>query len=201
MRIIPSSALFFAAVLIAQGQGTFFYDQQSATNGIATFGTSINQGQPIGQAFTPSLSAVGFVQLQLQNNFNLTNATIAVHLWADSLGGTYLGSTEPIALPAGYFALATTFRFANQVAVTPGNTYYFQPVIQLGGNNDWIVSLDYYSYPGDYFFQGVAQPGGLQFWFREGVVVPEPSALLLLGLGLGALLLFRRTLFKRRLPV
>ena len=72
--------LFCAAVLTAHGQGTLTYDQQSATNGIGTFFTSINQSQPIGQAFTPSLSAVGFVQLQVFNGLNLTNATLAVNL-------------------------------------------------------------------------------------------------------------------------
>ena len=121
---------------MASGQGTLLYDQQSATTGIAHFGNSINQSQPIGQAFTPSLSAVGFVQLQLFNGFNPTNATIAVNLWADSLGGTLLGTTEPVSLPARFGTSNTNFLFLSPVAVTPGNTYYFQPIIQSAGNND-----------------------------------------------------------------
>ena len=124
MKITFSSSVLFAAILIAKGQGTFVYDQQSATNGIATFGASISQGEPIGQAFTPSLSGVGFVQLQLLNSFNLTNATIAVNLWADSLGGTFLASTERLSLPAGYGMRTTTFRFGSPVTLTPGSTYY-----------------------------------------------------------------------------
>ena len=79
-------ASFFVAALIASGQGTLIYDQQSATNGIATFGASINQSQPIGQAFTPSFASVGFVQLQLYNGFNLTNATLAVN-FANAFSG------------------------------------------------------------------------------------------------------------------
>lgn len=192
MKINPSLCLFFTAIQIASGQGTLLYDQQSATNGIASGGVAINQAQPLGQAFTPSLAAVGFVQLQLFNGFNLTNATIAVNLWADSLGGTHLGSTEPVSLPAGFGTRTTNFFFASQVAVTPGGTYYFQPVILAGGNNDWTVGVDFYNYPGAYYYQGVPQPGGLNFWFREGIVVPEASILTLFSVGATALWLVHR---------
>ena len=124
MKITSFLSLYFAAALIASGQGTFLYDQQSATAGLTTFGVSINQAQPLGQAFTPSLSGIGFVQLQVDNALNLTNATLAVNLWADSLGGTLLASTEPLSLPAGYRAISTTFLFASPVTVNPGSTYY-----------------------------------------------------------------------------
>ena len=117
MKIHFSFALIFTTTLIVRGQGTFLYDQQSATGGLATYGASINQSQPVGQAFTPSLSAVGFVQLQVDNGFNRTNATLAVNLWADSLGGTLLGTTEPRSFPAGYDTISTTFLFASPVAL------------------------------------------------------------------------------------
>ena len=61
--ILPAALALALTTLAALGQGTFIYDQQSATNwssgsGGAAFGVE----QPFGQAFTPALSAVGFVQ-------------------------------------------------------------------------------------------------------------------------------------------
>ena len=188
MKITSSLAVLCAAAVTAKGQGTFLYDQQSATNGIGTFFVSITEAQPLGQAFTPSLSAVGFVQLQLFNAFTPTNATIAVNLWADSLGGTLLGTTEPLSLPARFGTANTNFLFASPVAVTPGNTYYLQPVIQSGGNSDWFLRVDFYNYSGGaLFMQGQPRTDGQVAWFREGIIVPEPSTMLLFGLGLGVL--------------
>ena len=186
MKITASLSLLFSAVLAAQAQGTFVYDQQSATDGMATFLSSINRGQPIGQAFTPSLGSVGFVQIQLVNVQNLTNATIAVNLWGDSLGGTLLGSSDPLSLPAGYGPDTANLLFASPVAVNPGSTYYLQPVIQAGGNNSWFVLTDFYNYSGGaLFIQGQPRTDGLTAWFREGIIVPEPTVMSLLLLGLG----------------
>ena len=127
-----------------------------------------------------------------------TNATIAINLWADSLSGTLLGTTQPLDLPAGYGTANATFSFASPVALMPGSTYYFQPVIQSGGNSDWFFRADYYDYAGGVLFtQGQPRTDGLVAWFREGIIVPEPSALSLFGLGLGVLFYARRTHTKR----
>jgi hypothetical protein len=186
LSIVLTSRLF--------GQGTLIYDQQSATNGVATFGSSIRPNDQSGQSFTPGLSAVGFVQFQLAD-FSPgpgVAAIIAVNLWADSLGGTFLGSTDPIPLPAGFFGNPTFF-FSAPVPVLPGTQYYFEPVIQAGGgNNSWFMMGDLYNYPGGAFiFQG--QATATDRWFREGIVVPEPSCFSLLLMGIGSLWLLRRT--------
>ena len=46
---------------IANGQGTFVYDQQSATEGAPVDGGAALSQQPLGQSFTPTLPNVGFV--------------------------------------------------------------------------------------------------------------------------------------------
>jgi hypothetical protein len=116
--------IYVAVVLTAfraQGRGTFTYDQQSASNGLAPGGYSLTQGQPLGQAFTPMLSSsVGFVALELAISPTRTNATIYVNLWADSIGGTLLGSTAAISFPASYFVGPINFFFGTPLAVTPG---------------------------------------------------------------------------------
>jgi hypothetical protein len=173
------------------------YDQQSASNGLAPSGYSINLGQPLGQAFTPMLSSVGFVALELENSTARTNATIYVNLWADSIGGTLLGSTAPVSFPASYFLGPTNFFFGTPLAVTPGTQYYLQPVIQSGGNNQWTIQLDFYSYPDPFYGQGVPLSNGQRAWFREGILVPEPSSALLILAGAGFLACSRRAQAKK----
>jgi hypothetical protein len=179
------------------GQGTFMYDQQSASNGLALTGYSLTQGQPLGQAFTPTLSSVGFVALELENSPTRTNATIYINLWADSIGGTLLGSTAPVFFPANFVVGPTNFFFGTPVAVTPGTQYYLQPVIQSGGNNLWTIQADFYGYPGAFYLKGVPQANGINAWFREGILVPEPSPALLILAGAGLLACAHRAQTKK----
>jgi hypothetical protein len=190
--LLSIAALLWTARVL--GQGMLIYDQQSATNGIGTFGAHINLIQPGGQSFTPSLSGVGFVEFQLRDRSPSPGvaAIIAVNLWSGSIGGTLLGSTEPVSLPAGFFG-NTNFLFSAPVPVVSETRYYFQPIIQSGGNDDWLILGDRYNYPvvrGTYIFRGIATEYDL--WFREGIVVPEPLSFYLILFGLGGLLLFRR---------
>jgi hypothetical protein len=69
------------------------------------------------------------------------------------------------------------FSISTPSAVTPGTTYYLQPVIQSGDSFEvGVVSASSYA-NGTAFFHGVAV--GSNLWFREGIVVPEPSVVLL----------------------
>jgi hypothetical protein len=106
--LIFQFGLLFAA-LSACGQGTFIYDQQSATNRSGNYGTGIQELQPMGQSFTPALSSAGFVQLQFVDYLpqDGIGATVYVNLWSDAIGtGTLLGSTTPVYMPDGfYFAI------------------------------------------------------------------------------------------------
>jgi hypothetical protein len=184
---MKTQAILFATLALVRSsvyaQG-FVYDQQSATNGIATFGSPIQPNQPIGQSFTPTLSSIDFVELEFGNSLpNKTNATIAVKIWSGSIGGTLLGSTDPVFIPSSFTDGSTNFSFSASVSLVPGTTYYLQPVILSGGNNSWTVLNDFYNYSGGAMIvQGAPQGGGLDLWFREGMVVPEPSSMALLAL-------------------
>jgi hypothetical protein len=171
------------------GQGTMIYDQSSATNRAFASGYGIQQSQPIGQSFTPTLSSVGFVQLELDdfNSGNGVGATVYVNLRAESITGPVLGTTDPVFMPDGFAYGITNFFFSTPAAVTPGTTYYFQPVVQSGDHWDLIAGA--FDYPGGTFFwSGAPDPSGNDAWFREGVVIPEPSAGVLLLLGGGGFL-------------
>ena len=98
------AAMLVAASTQIHAQG-FIYDQQSATNPISTFTPGVDgldiQPEPLTQSFTPSLSAIGFVQFEfvdIPDNGN-NGATVYVNLWTGSpntSSATLLGSTTPV---------------------------------------------------------------------------------------------------------
>jgi hypothetical protein len=183
------------SALAASGQGTFIYDQQSATNrSLSGGGLPFQAEQPAGQSFTPTLSSVGFAQFEFvdPNAGDGVGATVYLNLLADSLTGPVLGSTDPIAMPDGFFFGVTNFFFATPVAVTPGTTYYFQPVLQ-SGEGLWGIIGGPYSYSGGTsFFNGAPDPNGYNFWFREGALTPEPSSEMLVLVGFAGMWVVRR---------
>jgi hypothetical protein len=187
----PAALALAVTTLAAPGQGTFIYDQQSASNrnsgsGDAPFAVE----QPFGQAFTPALSSVGFVQFEFSAFYpgNGPGATVYVNLWADSLAtGTLLDSTTPVYMPNSFFANVTNFFFAVPVPVTPGTTYYLQPVLQ-SGERLWGITGGNFNYPnGTWFAYGQPVLDGSVLWFREGTYVPEPSSALLFALAAATL--------------
>ena len=149
----------------------------------------IQSSQPIGQSFTPSLDAVGFTQLVLINLSSSDNAVVYVNLLSGSITGQNIGQSAPVTVNIGS-EVPVNFFFSTPVTVTPGTTYYLQPVVQSG---DALINESFlYSYSGgSAIFNGTADPG-TQLYFREGIIiVPEPSTWALFAAG-AATLFFRR---------
>ena len=172
------------------------YDQQSSDeNNYQEGGADIQQNQPIGQSFIPSLSFVGFIRLFIYNGLggNTTAATIHVNLHANSITRPILSTTAPVFIPGGtLFTEPVNFFFASPVAVTPSTSYYFQPIIEDNNNLGLSQSSSYNYLGGTVFAGGVSIPSN-DLWFREGVyVVPEPSSALLVLVSGGALAWSRR---------
>jgi len=169
----------------APAQGTLVYDQESSTDEDPPIGgVRIQFYGTVGQSFTPSLSTVGFVRLRL---FDLdpgsgTGATLAVNLRSTAINGPLLGTTTPVVLGDG-FTGATNFSFATAVPVVPTTTYFLEAVVQSGDN--WGITVIGDSYSGGIIYGGLQPFTGNDLWFREGIIVPEPSSLVLLICGGG----------------
>ena len=175
------------------GQGTFVYDQQSATESTGGGGTVVIQAnQPLGQSFTPTLTSIGFIRLFVgDTTLNGLGATLVVNVRANSITGAILGTSDAVAMPDGFFGYPNFF-FPTPVAVTPNDTYFFQPVLQSGDSTWAVVAYNAYNYSGGMgYANGLANPT-IDLWFREGIIVPEPGAVALVLVGGGMLIWFRR---------
>jgi hypothetical protein len=176
------------------GQGIFIYDQQSAIEGAPQDAGGSLQSQPFGQSFTPTLSAIGFVRFWLNVSIpgNGVGATVVVNLRSNSITGPILSSATPIILPDGFGSGSNgyvNFFFSAPAAVNPGTTYYLQPLVQSGGDS-WGAFAALYSYPGGAMYNN-GSAVSFDLWFREGIVVPEPTTLSLL-IGGGVLFYVKR---------
>jgi hypothetical protein len=188
--------LTLLAVVCASGQGTFVYDQQSSSDEIPPpgyWGDSLQHESQsnggCGQSFTPNLPGVDFVKFMFQglNIPNQAGTKVFVNLRSGSITGPILGVTAPVIMPAAFVGPATFF-IPNTVTVTPGVTYYFEVVPPLHANLPFdspiaIRGSTFYNYAGGMAFGNTHPAAYADLWFREGVVVPEPSSVTLMLLG------------------
>jgi hypothetical protein len=188
-RFLSCWLTVLALVTAGHAQGTFVYDQESSSDETALTGAAhIQFYSSVGQSFTPSLSTVSFVRLRLYdiNPGNSLGATLVVNLRSTSMSGPIMGTTT-VVLPDGYgYIGATNFLFATPVSVIPNTTYFFETLVQSG--DSWGILSTPNTYPSGTFYSGgtgTSFPGN-DIWFREGIIVPEPSALTLLCAGLAA---------------
>jgi hypothetical protein len=84
------------------------------------------------------------------------------------------------------------FLFPSSPVLTPGTAYFLEPVLQSG--DLWQIVYDtHFGYSGGTgFFQGLSAPD-FDMWFREGIIIPEPSSACLVLTGMAVLLHLQRT--------
>ena len=77
-----------------------------------------------------------------------------------------------------------TFYYPDNIGVTPGQLYFFEPVVLSAGSLDVGTKSPSSYLGGDLWSNGLMDPQADR-WFREGIVVPEPSTVWLLAWGSG----------------
>ena len=102
---------------------------------------------------------------------------IYANLRSGSIYGPIIGTTASVQL-ADNFDGPLNLEFVKPVAITPGTTYYFEPVV----DHSWNMGIGQYNYGGGSGFLA-GTPEAWNLWFREGIIVPEPSSFALLIIG------------------
>ena len=176
-----------AANALSQG---LLVDQASGTVNELIQNSITLPGNATAQSFTPSLSAVGFIQLQAYISAASSGETVMINLRQDAYNGPIVSSTDPVFLINKGTAIST-FLFPGNIPITPNQVYYFEPLVLSGGN--WFVGYKPSSYDrGDMYSNGTPSGGFVDLWFQEGIVVPEPGTVGLLFLGTSLFLWYRR---------
>jgi hypothetical protein len=185
--LCSSVAAFLAAS--AAAQGTFIYDQQSSTDEtpwpVGSGGLAMQEiPAPWGQSFTPALGQVDFIRLLLYSHAppGQSQTSVYINLRSDSLTGPIIATTDSVSLQYP-FTGPVNFFFPMSIPLAPGATYFFDPHASGGYMN---LANGSYNYPGGYAYANGLPLGG-DDWFREGIVVPEPSSTALMVLAVAAL--------------
>ena len=197
---ISGAAVVAAAVLfgvLARKVYAVAVDQVNIPVSFSTgqvYNLSSTSNTPIGQEFIPSLGAMDFVDLFIEDAgsgagpganvlVNVRSATIA-----GSIVGTSLTTFVPDGTNTGGGSTLTRISFASLVPLVPGSTY----VLEVQQTGSIVVGNSNFGLAGDNIGAGAYGNGraiidgnpvaGNDFWFREGVV-PEPTFAGLVGFG------------------
>ena len=133
---------------------------------------SIQAYSPIGQEFTPNLSCLEVVQLYIYNESE--DSEFVVSIYSDSITGTLLGTSNPVAV-SGFYLDVLTFSFSAAITLTPQNLYVIK-ISQIEGTSGGVSSSGGSSstYPyGCQILSGIPQEDS-DLWFREGVLEGSP---------------------------
>ena len=178
--LVLSSALFS---WFTHGQ-ELLYDQLSGPDTLIAFGLGAVDNR-LTQSFTPALGSIGFVQLQAVVSPEGGSSLSRFDLRSGGFDGPLVGSTETLLIEDNSLAVRTYY-FQESIPVIPGQTYWLD--ITLLSLHSPAANMSFqYLYPssyqgGDLYANGFRNPD-FDFWFREGIVVPEPSAVSLVLCG------------------
>ncbi len=158
--------------------------------GVPFQGFTIPGGAAVGQGFTPTSSDLDVVELQMNSQTGLAGSAF-VRIRFGGIGGPILGVSSIETIPAGPPSPLTLVHldFAVPVPLSPGSLHVLEVVHSAGSDLGVFLTpgFGFNPYPGGTAFKlGISQPGD-DFWFREGLSIPEPTTLALLWAGLAGL--------------
>ena len=195
IRNLLAVTLLMAVSLQVHAQGTII-DQESYSTPISPYTSGVDglylTDQPLEQftqSFIPSLSAIDFAALEFESGTG--NAKVEVKLYDDSAEpsvATLIGTSTAITMSSPFvnsglgIAGIETFYFSSPISLTAGDTYYLQPVLVSGGASWTFETIIGDTYPnGELNVNGYPFATQTDMWFQEGITVPEPGTLALIG--------------------
>jgi hypothetical protein len=185
------------------GADPFIIDQQSSFSSPTSFLIFPSANSVFGQEFTPALTSLHDVELELGGPTGHPDATVMVSILTGGPTGTLLGSTSILIPTSDASTTIRHFDFSSSVSLTPTNLYFIDATID---QSNFSVAADYNNpYPsGRAYYNGTFTHGSfgdnVDLSFREGPnisAVPEPSTGLLLGTALPVLLGISRCALRR----
>jgi hypothetical protein len=153
----------------------------------------------VGQEFTPSLTAMNFFDLYTAdvNPHDGFGVILSMAIRRNQADGLEVGQSQNLALPDGFDGV-TRFTFSDIVSLTPGVVHTAEVEI-IGGTDSWALAMNIRTdaYAGGRLVGDFGSvDSSVDAWFREGLIIPEPSAKWLLIFG-ACVLGFRLSLLPR----
>jgi hypothetical protein len=162
-----------------------------------------------GQEFTPSLSGLDFVDVNLLPQSPTNTGTFEIAIHQGTITAPVLGLSGQV-VRSGAAGANTHFAFPSTVPLAPGDVYVLE-VLQTAGNSGWAVEVPTsavvggqtidMNYPGGRLIYGGVPQATEDMIFQEGIFVPEPRVPSLCLLGVLAFGLVRKTSLKQRITI
>ncbi len=139
------------------------YSWDQTNDEITTGGHGIQAFSPIGQEFIPCLNCLEVVQLYIMNESG--DSEFVVKIYSDSITGTLLGTSIPVAV-SGFYLDSLTFTF-QEIPLTPQNQYVMEILQPIGTSGSVLHTGSSYQM-GCEILSGVPYEN-MDLWFREGM--------------------------------
>jgi hypothetical protein len=140
-----------------------------------------------GQEFTPSLSGLDFVDVNLLPQSVTNTGTFEVAIHQGEITAPVLGLSGQVIRSGGTAGNNTHFTFPSTISLTQGDTYVLE-VLQIAGNSGWAVEVPVsavvngqtvdMNYAGGRLIYGGVPQATEDMIFQEGIIVPATSAIL-----------------------
>jgi hypothetical protein len=179
LRNLLFAFLFCTVSVPSYGTVTISFDQ-TCNDGAPGALYNLSFG-PIGQEFKPALLQMDFADLWIGDMDTYSDdATLNVNVRENDFSGLVIGTSEQSIVSAGSSG-PVRFWFSVPLILTPNSTYFLD--VSLLSGTSWGIGGVGDQYPnGTAIFWGTSQE--IDYWFAEGIVVPEPpsGSLLLVGI-------------------
>ena len=179
MILCPGS---LRAAIIAVDQELVF-----TPNGSDDMCLGISGFAPTGQSFTPTIGTMNAAEFRIMDGIsNSLGAQLEVRIRQGSITGTILGTSDVVTLPSDFNTSfggePVIFPFSTDVTLAPGSLHVLE-INTVSGDNLLVLVNQGLKSRGDAYTDGTlissGSPDGYgsDCWFRQGVLVPEPSTL------------------------